>query len=180
MHRRGSVSRLRPSGRQNSRTPKFDLDSVYGGGPTVSPAPLRSRRPGQVPGGTVVGSSKICPAAPTARPLVADPRNDENLIIAGLQCAFHARSTIGWSTTLRRQAQAASTRPPSVRDRARQIVTWHYQWIILNEFLPPIVGAAAGETTSSLADAGSTDRGWATRRSSRSSSRVPRTASGTA
>ena len=40
-----------PERSQNSRTPKFDLDSVYGGGPTVSPAPLRSRRPGQVPGG---------------------------------------------------------------------------------------------------------------------------------
>ena len=28
---------------------------------------------------------------------------------------------------------------------ARRLVTWHYQWIIVNEFLPHIIGCAARE-----------------------------------
>src|SRR5690606_31705204 len=30
---------------------------------------------------------------------------------------------------------------PAIFAAARQLVTWHYQWIILHEFLPSIVGA---------------------------------------
>ena len=67
--------------------------------------------------------------------IIADPRNDENVIIAGLQAAmilFHNRVVD--------QLRGQGVPPSSCFDRARQLVTWHYQWIIVNEFLPQIVG----------------------------------------
>ena len=86
---------------------------------------------------------------PAARPrdgtaIIGDPRNDENLMIAGLQVAFlkfHNRIVDMLRDGRPRLGRAARER--RLRRRA-QLATWHYQWIIVNEFLPPIVGAAAG------------------------------------
>jgi len=63
--------------------------------------------------------------------VIADPRNDENLMIAGLHAAFllfHNRVV----DLLRGQ--------PNVFTSAQQLVRWHYQWLILHEFLPLFVG----------------------------------------
>ena len=69
----------------NSRTPAYDLDSVYG--PAGSPSALRPRirikfrvEP--------VGCSRTCPELGHDTAILGDPRNDENLIMAGLQAAF--------------------------------------------------------------------------------------------
>ncbi len=126
-----------PERSQNSRTPKFDLDSVYGGGPTVSPQLYdpADRDKFLVEHG---GLFEDLPRGANGKAAVADPRNDENLIIAGLQCAFllfHNRVV----DDLRRQRRSVEDR--RLFETARDIVTWHYQWIIVNEFLPPIVGA---------------------------------------
>jgi hypothetical protein len=126
-----------PERSPNSRTPKFDLDSVYGGGPTVSPHLYDPADRDKF----LVGHGGLfedLPRGADGKAAVADPRNDENLIIAGLQCAFllfHNRVI----DDLRRQRRGPDDRSPFAT--ARDIVTWHYQWIIVNEFLPSIVGA---------------------------------------
>ena len=92
--------------------------------------------------------------------IVADPRNDENLMISGLQAAFllfHNRLVDKLredrdSRQLTASEQLAEgvfalpereegDRRRSVFSEARRLATWHYQWIIVNEFLPHIVGA---------------------------------------
>jgi len=125
-----------PERSTNSRTPKFDLDSVYGGGPAVSPHLYdpADRDKFLVEHG---GLFEDLPRSANGKAAVADPRNDENLVIAGFQCAFllfHNRVI----DDLRRRGNLDGRR---LFDAARDIVTWHYQWIIVNEFLPPIVGA---------------------------------------
>ena len=80
-----------PTRSPNARIPHFDLDSVYGGGPGDSPElytvadPIKFR----VESG---GLFEDLPRNPTKAAIIADPRNDENMIIAGLQVAclkFH-------------------------------------------------------------------------------------------
>jgi hypothetical protein len=127
-----------PQATPNRRTPAFDLDSVYGGGPTVHPQlydttglKFRVGYGGQfedLPRAMDNGGSD-----PTA--IIADPRNDENLIIAGLHAAvlkFHNNAV----DSVKQQAGGGD-----VFAKARQLTTWHYQWLILKEFLPLFVGS---------------------------------------
>jgi hypothetical protein len=125
-----------PESTVNTRTPAFDLDSLYGRGPAAQPNLYQSDRVKlRIESG---GLFEDLPRNANGSAIIADPRNDENLIIAGLHAAIilaHNRAV----DDLRAQGVAQS----QLFERARQLVTWHYQWIILNEFLPMIIGADA-------------------------------------
>jgi heme peroxidase len=120
----------------NARRPYFDLDSVYGDGPAGSPLlyePL-DRAKFRIETG---GLFEDLPRDSSARAIIADPRNDENLIIAGVHAAFllfHNRAV----DLVRRDHPAWPD--DVVFAEARRFTTWHYQWVILHEFLPLIVG----------------------------------------
>jgi hypothetical protein len=142
-----------PEDSTNSRTPALDLDSVYGGGPTVSPQLYdpRDRAKFKVESN---GQFEDLPRGSDGAAIIADPRNDENLMIAGLQVAFllfhnkvvdklrtegfDRRRELDWD---QREWERDDRRHLGVFAEARRLVTWHYQWIIVNEFLPHIIGA---------------------------------------
>jgi hypothetical protein len=133
-----------PEDSPNERTPAFDLDSVYGGGPIDDPELYEdaAREDGAARPATTfkIESGGLFEDLPRARDhvaLIADPRNDENLILAGLHAAFllfhnHAVDF--------RASSDSPQAPHRVFDRARQLTTWHYQWLILHEFLPLFIG----------------------------------------
>ena len=78
-----------PNVSRNSRTPSLDLDSVYGAGPVASPqfydaADRAKLRIGF--GGLFEDLPRVDDGTNTA--IIADPRNDEQMMIAGTQCAF--------------------------------------------------------------------------------------------
>ncbi len=147
-----------PEDIENERTPAFDLDSVYGGGPTGSPHLYEAgdRAKFRVESG---GVFEDLPRTPDGQALIADPRNDENLMLAGLQVAFlrfhnhvvdwlrdsGADRRLGDTRSERRGGREAPEGGDEARHNvfaeARRLVTWHYQWVILHEFLPQIVGA---------------------------------------
>lgn len=147
-----------PERAQNTRTPAFDLDSVYGGGFASSPElydPADSAKFKVEHGGLF----EDLPRRSDGRAVIADPRNDENLMISGLQVAFllfHNRvvdilraDRWDWrlADELAERGLALPGREEDNRRRAvflaaRQLVTWHYHWIIVNEFLPRIIGAS--------------------------------------
>ena len=120
----------------NARTPFFDLDSVYGNGPDGNPElydpadPIRFR----VESG---GQFEDLPRDPTNNAaIIGDPRNDENMMIAGLHAAFllfhnHAVDLV--------RSQNPSIPDNDAYFQARRLTVWHYQWVILHEFLPHIV-----------------------------------------
>lgn len=122
-----------PESSPNSRTPSFDLDTVYGGGPVASPAfyePDRVKL--RIENG---GLFEDVPRQSNGTAIIADPRNDENTMISGFQSAFilaHNRIV----DQLRGQGVPAAQQFA----QARRLLTWHYHWIILKEFLPTIVG----------------------------------------
>jgi Animal haem peroxidase len=122
----------------NARTPAFDLDSVYNDGPAGSPALYdpNDKIKFRVESG---GLFEDLPRDGNNAAIIADPRNDENIVIAGLHAAFllfHNQAV----NLIRSQS-------PSISDddafrEARLLTTWHYQWMILHEFLPLFVGPA--------------------------------------
>jgi Animal haem peroxidase len=122
----------------NSRTPSLDLDSVYGQGPVASPQLYDPASRGKLRiglGGLFEDLPRIDDESTTA--IVADPRNDENLIIAGLQCAFilFHNNAVDW-------ARDRGYKGGSSFHQARRLTTWHYHWLVVHEFLPQIVGRA--------------------------------------
>jgi len=158
----------RPERSINSRTPNFDLDSVYGRGPVADGHLYDSgdRAKFNVESG---GQFEDLPRTSDGVAMIPDPRNDEHVIICGLQAAFllfHNRvvdmlRANGSADLLTHRDNegaeedpAAATDADSFRDfqestrlrtvfaEARRLVTWHYQWIIVHEFLPNIVGSA--------------------------------------
>jgi hypothetical protein len=126
-----------PQRSPNARTPSLDLDSVYGGGPSASPQLYESRDRIKL---RVEDNGRFedLPRNADGSAIIADPRNDENLMIAGLQVAF-LRAHNRLVDILRRQ-NPHDSQSEIFRD-ARRILTWHYQWIIVHEFLPQIIGA---------------------------------------
>ncbi len=111
-----------PASSPNSRTPSLDLDSV-------DHTKLRVDT-----GGIFEDLPRASDGTNTA--IVADPRNDENLMIAGLQCAFilFHNNAVEWAR--------ANGYADSAYEQARQLTTWHYHWLVLHEFLPLAVGQA--------------------------------------
>ena len=125
------------------RTPRFDLDSLYGRGPDDQPylyeddgLHLKLGRP--LTGSDVDRRARDLPRhqggrRSRARALIGDPRNDENVIVAQLHAVmlrFHNHVVDHLSRDGRRGSFA----------EAQRLVRWHYQWVVLHDFLPTIVG----------------------------------------
>ena len=127
-----------PQNARNFRTPALDLDSVYGAGPVAQQElydPSDHIKLKVESGGLF----EDLPRRADGAAIIGDPRNDEHLMIAGLHCAFllfHNRAV----DYVRAEGQLADTM--DVFEEARRLTTWHYQWLIVHEFLPQIVGQA--------------------------------------
>lgn len=137
-----------PEAIENFRTPTLALDNVYGQGPAnnahlydandpakflvepISGSPARSRG----------GAQRFdLPRNSQGTALIGDVRSDENIVLSQLHLAFllfhnkcvdHVRATTGLSS------------PNAVFAEAQRLVRWHYQWILVHEFLPKTCGQA--------------------------------------
>jgi len=115
------------------RTPAFDLDNVYGRGPDDQPYLYDGDKLfllGDPIGGATDTKARDLPRnnANPKRALIGDPRNDENAIVSQLQgliLRFHNRTAVD--------------NPNSEFEELQKIVRYHYQYIVLNDFLPRIV-----------------------------------------
>ncbi|GAC1547473.1 MAG: heme peroxidase family protein [Herpetosiphon sp.] len=134
-----------PDGLTDYRTPRFDLDCLYGRGPDDQPYLYANDGVHMLLGRAVTGSphdpnSHDVPRntpndGEPARGLLGDPRNDENLIVSQLQSTmlrFH-NCVVDYLTE-----QRGGNLPPF--EVAQRAVRYHYQWMILHDFLPTIIG----------------------------------------
>jgi len=139
-----------PESIRNFRIPALDLDSVYGGGPGASPhlydsavdAGRTTLLVEEIPGSTAVsvdGSTRFdLPRNSQGTALTGDPRNDENLIVSQLHLAllrFH-NVVVG---DVKSELDGGHT-AGEIFSEAQRVVRWHYQWLILHEFLVKTVG----------------------------------------
>jgi len=132
----------------NFRTPRFDLDNLYGRGPDAQPYLYSGKERGKFLIGNNAENRAPGPGAepdlprnrddsndgnpPDAftrrrRALIGDPRNDENIIVSQLHLAmlkFHN----SWID-----------RGKSFAD-AQRLTRWHYQWIVIHDFLKRLCG----------------------------------------
>ena len=124
-----------PTAMRNGRTPSFDLDSVYGAGPVGSPQLYEpaDRAKLKVESG---GLFEDVPRMEDGTAIIGDPRNDENVIISGLQSAF----LLFHNRAVDRLRAGGTDDVIDLFNEARRLTTWHYQWMILHEFLPLFVG----------------------------------------
>jgi Animal haem peroxidase len=123
-----------PDGITDFRTPALDLDNLYGRGPSDQPYMYRDGGPKFLLGDALSNGVPDLPRnnAYPRRALIGDPRNDENSIVSQFQCLmlrFHNR--------LVREKKDELEFPALQR-----IVRWHYQWVVLHDFLPRIVSPA--------------------------------------
>jgi hypothetical protein len=129
-------SQVDPATIPNFRTPAFDLDSVYGSGRRASPHLYDRTSPDGIKLLIDGGWPKDVPRTSQNIAIIGDPRNDENLIVSQLHLAFLKFH----NAVVDELMSGGATNPTVVFDEAQRLVRWHYQWIILNEFLPKTVG----------------------------------------
>ncbi|MFL5797719.1 MAG: peroxidase family protein [Actinomycetota bacterium] len=151
-----------PDALTDFRTPRYDLDSLYGRGPADDPFMYDHQTGAPRLNGTVfligrdVTNGRDLQRNEEGRALIGDPRNDENLIVSQLHSLFqrfHNRVAhrVADTTTLKGQA---------LFEEAQRLVRWHYQWVVVHDFLRRIVGT---QLVTSLLPAGSTAPGLRSR-----------------
>jgi hypothetical protein len=131
-----------PGGLVNFRTPRLDLDSLYGSGPVTQPFLYDWKESEPVGTRLLVGHDATraiedLPRNQQDRALIGDPRNDENLIVSQLHLLFIRFHNAVVDHLVRKGVSASE-----LLEEARRIVRWHYQWIVVHEFLPKVVGKA--------------------------------------
>jgi hypothetical protein len=124
-----------PEAIANFRTPVLELDNVYGAGPAAQPH-LYDNRPENA-GKLLIdeAASNDLPRNSQGTAIIGDPRNDENVIVSQLHLAF-----LKFHNAVVDQLREEGVPARDVFERAQQLVRWHYQWLIVHEFLPHIVG----------------------------------------
>lgn len=118
-----------PDALTDFRTPAFDLDNVYGRGPNDQPY-LYDNGPKFLLGDLLDNGAPDLPRnnAQPRRALIGDPRNDENSIVSQLQALL-----------LRFHNRIVDQNKTADFLGLQRIVRFHYQWVVLHDFLPRIV-----------------------------------------
>jgi hypothetical protein len=121
-----------PNALTDFRTPAFDLDNVYGRGPGDQPY-MYDNGPKFLLGDPLSNGAPDLPrnSASPRRALIGDPRNDENSIVSQLQALF-----------LRFHNRTVDDNKNLEFADVQKNVRFHYQWMVLYDFLPRIVKAS--------------------------------------
>src|SRR5215470_88951 len=121
-----------PSRLRNARSPKLNLESLYGDGPIGHPFLFQRADAAKLitgPDGHDVQRN----AEGTA--LIGDPRNDSHVLMSQMHLAF-VRAHNAFVDRVR----ARGTPEADVFETAARELRWHYQSAILGEFLPRLIG----------------------------------------
>lgn len=153
--------RVNPDTVPNLRTPRLELDSVYGQGPGADAWLYDSQT--ELDGLFIIGNDRtiVHPVAGEIPPnpldfqrnaqgtaMIGDPRNDENTLIAQLHLNFmlfhnavRRKVAAGELEAERRQVKGPSgaLAPEGDFALAQRMVRWHYQWIVNHSYLPAVV-----------------------------------------
>jgi hypothetical protein len=122
------------------RTPALDLDNLYGRGPADQPYMYEADGVHFAFGRDLTRNGKpsknqkdLPRSDKTNRALIGDKRNDENVIVSQLQGVFLRFHNFIADQLLKQD-------PTTKFEEIQRTVRWHYQWIVLHDFLPRIVG----------------------------------------
>jgi hypothetical protein len=115
---------------RNVRSPRANLESLYGGGPVGSPYLFSRDDPSKL-----LENDGDLPRNQQGIALIGDPRNDVHAFMNQMQVAF-IRAHNRLVDRLREDGVGES----DLFDEGRRALTWHYQWVIVNDLLPALAG----------------------------------------
>jgi len=118
----------------NFRTPSFDLDSIYGRGPSDAPYLYEKDKVKLL---IHNGEEDDLLRNPEERAIIGDMRNDENILVSQMQLGF-----IKFHNAVVDKLRAGGFKGSNgeVLTEAQRIVTWHYQWVVIHDFVKRLVG----------------------------------------
>ena len=118
---------------RNARSPRLNLEMVYGHNPVDAPYLYDLHDPAKL----LTGNNGLDLARNSQGvALIGDPRNDSQVFAAHLHLAL-LHSHNGLVDRLREDGEAEA----ELLDAARRALTRHYQWIVVHDFLARLVGS---------------------------------------
>jgi hypothetical protein len=117
---------------ENFRSPRANLESLYGDGPMGSPFLYQRDDPAKLLLGA--GGADL-PRNSEGIALIGDHRDDVHLFVSQLHLAM-----LGLHNCVVDHLRRKGTLEPELFDDARRTVSWLYQWVIVNDYLPRLVG----------------------------------------
>jgi hypothetical protein len=135
--------RADPDQIRNFRTPRANLEVVYGAGPVGSPYLYDNDDPAKL---LLDADGVDVPRNQQGIALVGDPRNDVHLFMNQIHVGF-----VRLHNRLVDRLREDGIPEADLFEEARRAATWHYQWVILREFLPILIGS---DLTDQLLDFG--------------------------
>jgi hypothetical protein len=118
---------------RNARAPRADLEGLYGAGPVGMPYLYRRDDPAKL---LLAAGGCDVPRNEEGIALIGDPRNDVHLFTSQMVVAF-----IDLHNRLVDRLRDDGVAEADLFGEARRATTWHYQHVILREFLPGLIGA---------------------------------------
>jgi hypothetical protein len=120
---------------QNFRSPRLDLECIYGAGPVGQPYLYDFHDADKLLIGRSRSTTGDLPRNEQGLALIGDARNDTHLFISQLHLAF-----LHFHNRIVDRLRSDGVKVDEIFDQSARIVRWHYQWIVLREFLPLTVG----------------------------------------
>ena len=117
---------------RNARSPQLNLECLYGDGPIGHPFLYQRNDPAKFLLG-LDGADLQRNAEGIA--VIGDPRNDSHMLMSQLHLVM-----LKAHNAFVDEARLAGAANDRVFEEAARQLRWHYQWIVLNEFLPALVG----------------------------------------
>lgn len=117
---------------RNFRTPRLNLECVYGGGPVGSPYLFQWNDPAKLLLG--VGGNDV-PRNQEGIAVIGDPRNDSHIFVNQLHVAFLRTHNL-----IVDRMREDGVPEAELFDEARRATMWHYQWILLHDYVPGLIG----------------------------------------
>jgi Animal haem peroxidase len=120
----------------NYRTPRANLECLYGAGPMGNPFLYQRDDPAKLLlGRNEAGEEADLPRNDEGIALIGDPRNDVHLFMSQLHLAL-----LKLHNCVVDHLRAKGVAEGELFDTARHTVSWMYQWVIVNDYLPRLVG----------------------------------------
>jgi len=121
---------------RNARSARLDLECVYGDGPVGNPFLFSRKDPAKMLLGlNDRGDGEDLPRNQEGIALVGDPRQDVHLLISQM----HVAMLKAHNRLVDRLREDGVSEADLVAE-ARRALTWHYQWVMLFDFLPATIG----------------------------------------
>jgi heme peroxidase len=122
---------------RNARRQKINLEFLYGAGPAGDPYLFDSGDPAKLLlGRNDAGRPDDVQRNAQGTAIIGDPRNDSHVVMAQLHLAF-----CRFHNAVVDRLHGDGVPAAELFERARRTVCWHYQWVVLHDFLPRLLGA---------------------------------------